>query len=189
MNAILKGGPERKKEALYSFDLPLILFSFITALYSITPKSFFMGAVHQIETWSARHHPKWLVVFRVALGLCLFIKGIQFIYNSILLDRIFAGSAFLSNFSWLSAIIPYVHLLGGALLVPGLFTRFICLIHIPILLGAVFFVNIKQGFFSGGSDLLFSIVILLLLCLFAIEGGGRFSLDHRYFNKHLADEN
>jgi len=147
-----------------------------------------MGAVHQIETWGTSHHPKWLVVLRVALGLCLFIKGIQFIYNSILLDRIFAGSVFLSNFSWLSAIIPYVHLLGGALLVAGLFTRFICLIHIPILLGAVFLVNIKQGFFSGGSDLLFSIVILLFLCLFAIEGGGYFSLDHRYFNKHVAEE-
>lgn len=143
-----------------------------------------MGAVHQLQAWSARHNPKWLVVLRAGLGLCLFIKGIQFIYNSILLDQIFAGSVFLTNFSWLSTIIPYIHLLGGALLIAGLFTRFICLVHIPILLGAIFFVNMKQGFFSGGADLPFSILILLFLCFFLVEGGGYFSLDHRYFSRH-----
>lgn len=141
-----------------------------------------MGAVHQIETWSASHNPRWLVVLRVGLGLCLFIKGIQFIYNSIILDNIFAGSSFLSSFSWLATIIPYLHLLGGALIVAGLFTRFVCLVHIPILLGAVFLVNMKQGFFSGGADLPFSIIILLFLLFFLVEGGGYFSLDHRYFS-------
>jgi putative oxidoreductase len=140
-----------------------------------------MNAVHQLEAWSARHNPKWLVVLRAGLGLCLFIKGIQFIYNSIVLDQIFAGSVFLSKFSWLSTIIPYIHLLGGALIIAGLFTRFICLLHLPILLGAIFFVNMKEGFFSGGADLPFSIIILLFLLFFLVEGGGYFSLDHRYF--------
>lgn len=143
-----------------------------------------MGAVHQIEVWSASHNPKWLVVLRVGLGFCLFIKGIQFIYNSILLTQIFAsGPAFLGWFSWLSTIIPYIHLLGGALLVAGLFTRQACIIQIPILLGAVFLVNLQQGFFSGGTDLPFSIIILLFLVFFLVEGGGYFSLDHRYFSK------
>lgn len=138
-----------------------------------------MGIAHQIESWGTRHHPKWLVVLRAGLGLCLFIKGIQFIYNSILLDQIFANSAFLSKFSWLSTIIPYLHLLGGALIIAGLFTRIICMVHIPILLGAVFLVNIQQGFFSGGADLPFSIIVLALLCFFLVEGSGYFSLDRR----------
>lgn len=142
-----------------------------------------MGAVHHIEAWSASHNPRWLVVLRVGLGLCLFIKGIQFIYNSIVLDNIFAGSSFLSSFSWLATIIPYLHLLGGALIIAGLFTRFVCLVHIPILLGAVFLVNMKQGFFSGGADLPFSIIILLFLFFFLVEGGGYFSLDQRYFSR------
>jgi putative oxidoreductase len=148
-----------------------------------------MDAVHQIEAWSARHNPKWLVVLRAGLGFCLFIKGIQFIYNSILLDQIFAGSPFLSKVSWLSTIIPYIHLLGGALIIAGLFTRFVCLIHIPILLGAIFLVNMKEGFFSGGSDLPFSIIILTFLFFFLVEGGGYFSLDHRYFPMRSAKKN
>lgn len=142
-----------------------------------------MGAVHQLEAWSASHNPKWLVILRAGLGLCLFIKGIQFIHNSILLDEIFAGSVFLSRFSWLGTVIPYIHLLGGILILAGLFTRWACLVQLPIVVGAVVLVNMKQGFFSGGSDLVFSIVILLLLCFFLLEGGGQVSLDHRYFLK------
>lgn len=140
-----------------------------------------MGFAHQIESWSNSHNPKWLVVLRAGLGLCLFIKGIQFIQNSVLLNQIFTNS-FLSRFEWLSTAIPIIHLLGGAFIIAGLFTRFFCLLHIPILLGAIFLVNIQQGFFSGGTDLLFSIIILLLLCFFLVEGGGYFSLDHAFRN-------
>lgn len=165
------------------FDFRYILIRFIEALYFITPKNNFMGAVHQLEAWSASHNPKWLVVLRAGLGLCLFIKGIQFIYNSIILDEIFAGSALLSKFAWLSTVIPYIHLLGGILIIAGLFTRIACIVQIPILLGAVFFVNMQQGFFSGGSDLVFSIIILMFLCFFLVEGGGQVSLDNRYFTK------
>ena len=140
-----------------------------------------MGFAHRIESWSDSHHPKWLVVFRAGLGLCLFIKGIQFIQNSVLLDRIFTD-ALLSRFEWLSTAIPIIHLLGGASIIAGLFTRFFCLLHIPILLGAVFLVNLQQGFFSGGSDFFFSIILLILLCFFSVEGGGYFSLDHAFRN-------
>ena len=141
-----------------------------------------MGTVRQLETWSARHNPKWLVVLRAGLGLCLFIKGIQFIYNNNLLNQIFAGSVLLSKFSWLAIAIAYMHLLGGVFILAGLFTRLACMVQIPIFLGAVFFVNMKQGFFSGGADLPFSVIILLLLCFFVVEGGGYFSLEHRYFS-------
>lgn len=143
-----------------------------------------MSAVHQLHANKASQHPRWLVVLRAGLGLSLFIKGIQFIYNSIVLDEIFAGSPFLNKFAWLGTVIPYIHLLGGTLILAGLFTRAACLIQIPILLGAVFFVNLKQGFFSGGTDLPFSIIILLFLCFFLVEGGGHISLDKRYFSKN-----
>ena len=142
-----------------------------------------MGLLHQIEEWSGSHQPKWLVALRAGLGLCLFIKGIQFIHNSILLEQIIAGNSMLSNFSWIGTIIPMLHILGGAMILAGLFTRLACLIHIPILLGAVFFVHSKQGFFSGGSDLPFSVIILLLLIFFLVEGAGPLSLDNAFRNK------
>lgn len=147
-----------------------------------------MATVHQLETGSTRHYRKWLVALRVGLGLCLFIKAIQFIYNSNTLSDIFASSAFLQRFSWLGDAIPYIHLLGGTLILAGLFTRFACIIQIPILLGAIIFVNIHQGFLSGGADLPFSIIILLFLIFFFVEGAGFFSLDRRYFSGRVVSE-
>lgn len=136
-----------------------------------------MSLLHQMNEWSSKHHPKWLVFLRVILGFCLFIKGIDFIQNSVLLSDTISQTSFIKNASWLTTLIPWLHLLGGAMIVAGLFTRLSCLVQIPILIGAIFFVNAKKGIFAGESDLMFSVIILILLVFFFIEGGGPLSLD------------
>jgi putative oxidoreductase len=142
-----------------------------------------MGMLHQLQQWSITHHPKWLVILRVALGLSLILKGISFISNNILLQDILQKSN-LSSQGWLSTAIPWLHLLGGALIVVGLFTRWAVLVQIPILVGAAFFVNTKQGVFAGqASEFGLSLIILVLLCFFFAEGGGPLSLDDHYFSK------
>lgn len=139
-----------------------------------------MGILNQLEQWSSTHHPRWLVFLRVPLGLALFIKGITFFYNSEALTQLIAFSGFGSaaNVGLLSMAITWAHFLGGVLLVIGLFTRWAALLQIPILLGAVIFVNAQKGFFVAGSELLFSIVILGLLIFFFVEGGGPLSVDN-----------
>ena len=137
-----------------------------------------MSLLHQMNEWSSKHHPKWLVFLRVVLGLFLFIKGIDFIQNSVLLSDTISQTSFIKNASWLTTLIPWLHLLGGAMLLAGLFTRLFCLVQIPILIGAIIFVNAKKGIFAGESDLMFSVIILILLVFFFIEGGGPLSLDN-----------
>ena len=141
-----------------------------------------MGLLHQMDEWSRKHHPKWLVVIRVALGLSLFLKGFSFIQNSVLLPGLISQTSFIQNAPWLATAIPWIHLLCGSLLIVGLFTRLSCLVQIPVLLGAVFLVNIKMGILAGGSDLLLSVIILILLVFFFIEGGGPLSLDNYFRN-------
>ena len=138
-----------------------------------------MGLLHEINDWGNKHHPKWLVAIRVVLGLCLFIKGFGFIRDQTLLPTLLTQTAF-STQAWLATVIPWVHLMGGSLIIVGLLTRLAVLAQIPILIGAVFLVNARMGLFATGSDLLFSIIILLLLIFFLVEGGGPLSLDH-YF--------
>ncbi len=145
-----------------------------------------MNYLHQINEWSSKHNPTWLVIIRVALGLCLFVKGFSFIQNTALLEEYILGTSLAQSASWLSTIIPSVHLLGGSMIIAGLFTRWAALLQIPILIGAVFFVNAKKGIFAGESDLLFSIIILILLLFFLLEGSGRMSLDN-YFAKSARD--
>ena len=67
------------------------------------------------------------------------------------------------------------HLLGGSLLTLGLLTRFACLIQIPVLLGAIVFVNASMV--RPFSELFLSIMILLLLVYFLVIGSGPWSLD------------
>ncbi len=122
-------------------------------------------------------HPKWMLVIRVALGLSLIVKGIQFIQNNTLIREVFRESLILKNYLWLQTFIPWINLLGGVFIAIGLFTRLSVLFQIPILFGAIFFVNAKNGVYQGESNLFFSIIILVLLFVFIIQGGGKTSLD------------
>ena len=108
-----------------------------------------MGTLQQMTQWSMTHHPRWLVLLRVALGICLFFKGIIFISNTAVLEEMLSASRFTQNESmnWLSFIIPFIHLLCGFLIIIGLLTRWAVAFQIPILLGAIIFVNSKFRIF------------------------------------------
>ncbi len=69
----------------------------------------------------------------------------------------------------------FAHMVGGILLALGLFTRLACLIQIPVLLGAIIFVNTSRDMLRPYSELILSILILLLLIYFLIAGNGPWS--------------
>jgi len=71
--------------------------------------------------------------------------------------------------------VTYMHLLGGTLIFLGLWTRTAALLQLPIVFGAVFFVNILSPFVN--SELWLSILVLSLLLLFVVIGSGPLSLD------------
>ena len=71
----------------------------------------------------------------------------------------------------MSNYIAFAHILGGILLILGVLTRFACLINIPILLGAVFFVN--TDLYRPFAALVLPVITLLALVCFLILGNGR----------------
>lgn len=144
-----------------------------------------MGTLQQIHHWSLVHHPRWLVVVRVALGLCLFIKGISFMMNATLFERYLETTTLAARAGGLAIFVTWAHLLGGFLIIVGLLTRWAVLLQIPILVGALILIASQQGIFAPGSQFPLSIVIFLLLLFFLVEGGGPLSLDH-YFSKYQA---
>ncbi|HEY4874589.1 MAG TPA: DoxX family protein [Puia sp.] len=144
-----------------------------------------MGTLQQIKHWSITHHPRWLVVLRVALGISLFVKGIFFMMNAVTLQELISSDTVTSKgLNWLPLFITWAHLLGGFLIIIGLFTRVAVIFQIPILIGAVIFIMAKEKMFGPGSELLFAFVILVLLFLFLIEGSGPISLDN-YFASNV----
>jgi putative oxidoreductase len=132
-----------------------------------------MNLVQRVEHWGDTHHPQWLDLIRIGLGVFLCYKGIDFLMNmGSMLDLITNRMSFGSFTSMLmSNYIAFAHLLGGILLILGVLTRFACLIQIPILLGAIFFV--RTDLYRPFSAVALPILILLLIIWFLVIGNGK----------------
>jgi uncharacterized membrane protein YphA (DoxX/SURF4 family) len=143
-----------------------------------------MNYVERLEHWGDAHHPKWLDFVRIALGLFLLLKGVEFANN---MNQLMARMSSLPfgnlMMVFLAHYVLFAHMLGGVLLTTGLLTRLACLIQIPVLIVAVF-TNIFHQF----SELTLSLLVLVLLVYFLIIGSGRWSLDW-YVNKEYNERN
>jgi len=137
-----------------------------------------MDLLHRIGFWGDRHHPKWMDIVRIVLGVFLCIKGIQFPQQmSLLLSKLpndLSGNSFLIVL--LSHYVLFGHLMGGILMIAGAFTRFACLIQIPILLGAIIFINASGDLWKPYSELYLSVLVLALLLYFLVAGNGSLSV-------------
>jgi putative oxidoreductase len=147
-----------------------------------------MNMLKKIENWGDHHHPKWLDFFRILLGLVLMWKGIDFYINmqafSNLMRGAFLGTAI--SISLLAHFIIVLHIIGGLSITLGTYTRTFCLINLPILIGAVFFINISGGIFKPYSEFWISISVLAGLICFAIEGNGYLSVERQKINPEEA---
>jgi len=138
----------------------------------------------QFVAWAEARRDSWLDCVRVYLGLGLLARGLLLISNS---QPGFFVDLFQSpNRPWIftALTLHYIilgHLVGGALLTIGFFTRLAAAFQIPILVGAVFIVHRQDGLFAMGQSLELSALVLFLLCIFLISGSGRLSVDHYVF--------
>lgn len=136
-----------------------------------------MNYIQRLEHWGAAHHPKYMDIVRIALGVFLVFKGIEFATNSSTFSAVMSRQLPFSGLLLLllSHYIIFAHIVGGFMLAVGLLTRVVCLLQLPILLGALIFVSWDvmehfPGFFI-------TLVILALLVWFCIIGSGPWSLD------------
>lgn len=140
-------------------------------------RRYIMNLVQKIERWGDAHHPRWLDMLRILLGLAIFAKGVSFVNDRNAVAELIQQTHFqLSIWSAVHYVV-FAHLVGGLFIILGFHTRFAVIIQLPILIGAVFFVNITNGFSFLNSEFWLSLLVLLLLFTFLIVGSGRYSLD------------
>jgi len=142
-----------------------------------------MNLLQRIEFWGDRHHPRWIDILRFALGIFLMFKGYEFLENmSTMISRM--GTVLPNSYFALSMLghyIVFAHLVGGLFLAVGLLTRAACIFQIPVLIGAIIFIN-QTDMLRPFSQLAVTISVLILLIYFLVAGNGPWSVDH-YFDE------
>ncbi|HEY3404641.1 MAG TPA: DoxX family protein [Ohtaekwangia sp.] len=138
-----------------------------------------MSVITDVEKWGNSHRPGFLDLFRIVLGVFITYKGLYFITHMNELEMTASGVNTYFAGASLAHYVVFAHILGGPMIAFGLFTRIVCFIQLPILIGAVFLVNYPKGFLSLGQhmELGLSITVLVGLIVFMVFGAGRYSID------------
>jgi putative oxidoreductase len=136
-----------------------------------------MGTIKTLNKWANGHSFVPLDLLRIALGVFLFIKGINFMGDSVMLMQLFKP---MENLAVGMVIIHYVapaHFLGGMLIAFGLLTRWAIIAQIPILIGAIAINFVGE---LNSYNLMLATITFLICLFFLIYGSGKHSLDY-YF--------
>lgn len=142
-----------------------------------------MNVIQKWEAYGETHHPAWLDSLRVLLGIIILVKGIVFVADTDALYQLIVRSGFPFTTIALAHYVVFAHLVGGLLIILGLKTRVAILFQLPILLGAIFVVNVHHGVLTSNGELFLSVATLLLLVFFFFWGSGPVSADH-YLRTH-----
>ncbi len=145
-----------------------------------------MNFVHRIQKWEQVKHNTIVLILRVILGIVITLKGIVFLRNLTFLDSLIRHSS-LYRFSetfWVYYI-ALTSLLCGIFIITGLFTRIASALQIPVLIGAVLFINPGEHPFVFNSEFILSILVFIMLCYLLFKGPGEVSMDNYLRNHNL----
>src|SRR6185295_20263975 len=140
----------------------------------------------QLDLWGEKQRSAFMLGLRILLGLILLIKGYLFMFRINDLSEVVTAMKMGSFNVTLALIIAWSHMLGGLAIICGILTRISCVIQFPILVGAVFYVNIRQGFVNP-TEWILSVVILFLLVFFFVYGSGEHSLSNLFEGREGED--
>lgn len=134
-----------------------------------------MGRIKSLNKWANAHTYYGLDLVRMALGVFLIVKGVDFMSN---MSELVAVMKPFENWpgSWL--ILHYVvaaHFVGGFLIVVGLLTRWAAIAMLPILFGAIL-VNFLGE--MDVSNLLTALLVFAACIFFTFYGSGKHSADY-----------
>ena len=149
-----------------------------------------MNIFTRTTRWGNAHHPKIFDIIRILLGTLLVVRSyVYFTNRAYIRELIVTTQAIRQSPGVIWALInysTYVQLVCGIMLLLGLRTRIAAIILVPLIFGAIFFVNILNPFFNA--ELWLSIMVMALLVMFIIIGSGPISLDRLFDNIKIKDE-
>ena len=139
-----------------------------------------MATIKSLNKWANAHTYYPLDVLRLALGVFLFLKGIDFMSNQAQMAEVIRPFENLPGGMIILHYIVPAHFVGGFLIFVGLFTRWAVLAQLPILIGAVL-VNFLGE--MNSRNLILASITLALCVFFLFYGSGKHSMDY-YLKMH-----
>jgi uncharacterized membrane protein YphA (DoxX/SURF4 family) len=138
-----------------------------------------MERVKQLRELVGTHRDLAFELVRIYLGLGLFAKGLYFVTHASDVTALLGRSTVPLSIDTMliGHYVAMAHLCGGLMVAVGLVTRLAAAVQVPILLGAVFLVHMREGFFGTEQNLELAVLVLFLLGLTVVHGGGRLSVD------------
>ncbi len=142
-----------------------------------------MYLLERIDSWSERHHPKWIDLLRILLGVILLWKGVFFIRHTQDVVQLIKSVSFEYYSMSIAHYVISAYLAGGLLIAIGLLTRPVILFQLPAIIGSLVVAayGVRTQNIAAEPELL--IIVLFLLLFFLVEGSGRFSVDE-YIRRH-----
>lgn len=134
-----------------------------------------MGTVKNLNKWANAHTYYPLDLVRVALGVFLFLKGVEFMTSHEQMAEIVRPFQEMPGGMILLHYIAPAHFVGGFLIVIGLLTRWAVFAQLPILFGAVLTNFLGE---MNTSNLILAIIALLVCIFFLVYGSGKHSADY-----------
>ncbi|UII79057.1 DoxX family protein [Flagellimonas sp. CMM7] len=134
-----------------------------------------MGTVKNLNKWANSHTYYPLDLIRVALGVFLFLKGVEFMTSHEQMAEIVRPFQEMPGGMILLHYIAPAHFVGGFLIVIGLLTRWAVFAQLPILFGAVLTNFLGE---MNTSNLILAIIALLVCIFFLVYGSGKHSADY-----------
>ncbi len=132
-----------------------------------------MKPIDNLVKWFDENNSLAYSFIRIFLGIALFVRGIILSSDPQTITQ-WVGA---NQWYWWYSYIIVIHIIGGVLLAIGLVSRLAAFLQIPVLIGAVFFIHLKQGLMRVEQSLELSVLVLILLVIFFLFGSGDLALD------------
>jgi uncharacterized membrane protein YphA (DoxX/SURF4 family) len=114
---------------------------------------------------------------RIVLGVIFLVHGISKFQMSLGNVSGFFQSVGLPG--WVAYVTAFVEVIGGLLMILGLFTRYVSIAFGVVMLGAIFTLKLQNGLTGDGqaSGYEFELVLLVVSAYFALNGEQGYSVD------------
>ena len=134
-----------------------------------------MATIKSLNKWANAHTYYPLDLLRLALGVFLFMKGIDFMSNQVQMAEVIKPFQDLPGGMGILHYIVPAHFVGGFLIVVGLLTRWAVLAQLPILIGAVLTNFLGE---MNSTNLILATITLVVCIFFLFYGSGKHSVDY-----------